>query len=186
MVWFADPPVATTERLYVPAGVPFRLMLLPPPPLPPQEHMAIPVKTAHMSNNDVGPNLLSVRVNGKTSSPKKSTAHNHGVHCSLGVIVAEVRLVVVTLTFNVAAEVALTKRLAGVIEQLAPIGAPLQVKVVWPLNPAPPMVKTYAAGFPAGTVTELEPPDATARFRFPLTTCCKAADTLGAKYRLLP
>jgi hypothetical protein len=56
-----------------------------------------------------------------------------------GVSEAEVCAVVVTLTVTVEATVALTLTLAGT-EQVAPVGAPVQLSVAVPPTPCPPIV----------------------------------------------
>ena len=77
--------------------------------------------------------------------------------------------VVLTLTGNCEAVVALTLTLAGTV-QVAPVGEPEQAKVAVPLKPAPPIDKVYFAVSPALTVTELEPPEGTPRPRLDVAT----------------
>ena len=71
--------------------------------------------------------------------PKKSpTAQSHGASARKEWSAEVLRAVVVTMTANVEGEVALTFTVAGT-EQLAPVGAPVQLSVAVPLNPVPPI-----------------------------------------------
>ena len=79
----------------------------------------------------------------------------------------EVREVVVTVTLKFVGAVALTVTVAGT-EQLAPVGAPVQLRDATPENPAPPMAIVKLAVLPAGTVAEAEPPEATPKPRLGL------------------
>ena len=68
---------------------------------------------------------------GSTTIPMTATAHNQGAGVDrLRMSAAIVREVVVTLTFRDDGVVALTVKLAGDIEQSAPVGAPVQVRDV--------------------------------------------------------
>jgi hypothetical protein len=73
-----------------------------------------------------------------------------------GTTTATVRAAVVTLTVNGEAVVALTLMLAGKVH-VAPVGAPVQLRVAAPAKPPPPMESEYLAVWPAGTVTEALP-----------------------------
>ena len=88
--------------------------------------------------------------------------------------------VVDTVTLNLIAELALTARVAGT-EQLAPVGAPVQLREAVPLMPAPPMTSEYMAVPPGATVAEALPDPSPSPNPPLLTTCCRAADTLAAK-----
>jgi hypothetical protein len=77
---------------------------------------------------------------GKKMSPKIATAQYHGrcrerLRFRVTVVVLDV---VLTLTFSGEADVALRVTVEG-IEQSAPMGAPVQVRVAAPLMPLPPM-----------------------------------------------
>jgi hypothetical protein len=78
---------------------------------------------------------------GSMTTPMTATAQNQGAGVDrLGARAAMVREVVVTVTLTDDADVALTVKLAGDIEQLVPVGTPVQVREVSPLIPAPPML----------------------------------------------
>jgi hypothetical protein len=71
--------------------------------------------------------------------PKIASAHSDNFNGEeFGVIAAEVRAVVLTMTVNCVAVTASTVSLAG-SEHTAPFGAPVQVSVAVPLKPPPPM-----------------------------------------------
>src|SRR5579872_319231 len=99
------------------------------------------------SNRAMGRNRASLGLTlplldelGRITIPSSATAHSQPVFMNkLGKIAAEARGVVVTATANMNAMVALTFTLAGTV-QVAPTGAPVQLNVAVPLNPAPPMV----------------------------------------------
>jgi hypothetical protein len=77
---------------------------------------------------------------GKKTNPKIVKANNHFAEPKwLGERLAVVREVVDTVALNAVAAVALRVSVAGT-EQVAPMGAPVHVRVVAPLTPLPPMV----------------------------------------------
>jgi hypothetical protein len=77
---------------------------------------------------------------GRITKPNIAIAHHPGEIFPPERAAASVRDVVVTLTVNVEAEVALTFTVAGG-EQLAPWGAPVQLNEAVPLTPPPPIAR---------------------------------------------
>lgn len=77
----------------------------------------------------------------------------------LGSEAAVVRAAVVTVMVSGVVELALRLTLPGV-EQLAPVGAPVQAMVAVALIPPPPTTKLYFAEAPADTVADGEAPEA--------------------------
>ena len=68
---------------------------------------------------------------------------------------------VLTLTIKLVGAVLLNATVAGT-EQIAPVGAPLQLTVAVPLIPAPSMARVYVALCPAETEADAGPPVGTA------------------------
>ncbi len=140
----------------MPAGVPPDPEL-PPPPLPP------PHEARNITNKrDIIAALPRAkprerRPTGSHTIPISAVAQNHAKDELLRSNAAPLRAMVVTLTVNVDAVVALTFSLLG-REQVAPVGAPEQVNAAVPLNPLPPIESVYMAVDPAVTVAEFEPP----------------------------
>lgn len=99
--------------------------------------------------------------------------------------------VVLTVTAKVEAVLALAVIDAGT-EQLAPVGAPLQLRETVPPIPAPPMESIYDAVCPAVTVAEDELPVATPRFKLaatpspPNATFCGLPGALSVKVNTPP
>jgi hypothetical protein len=72
------------------------------------------------------------------------------------------RVVVLTRTIKLVGAALLNAIVAG-NEQLAPVGAPLQLSEAVPLNPSPPIDNVYIALCPAETDADAEPPEGTPR-----------------------
>ena len=82
-----------------------------------------------------------MRVPYRTKTPSTATVNNQGIGVEAGGRSApSVRVVVVTLTLKVVGTVELSGSVLG-IEQVAPVGAPVQLNEAVPLIPAPPIEK---------------------------------------------
>ena len=82
-----------------------------------------------------------MRVPYRTNMPSTATVNNQGIGVEAGGRSApSVRDVVVTLTLKVVGTVELSGSVLG-IEQVAPVGAPVQLNEAVPLIPAPPIEK---------------------------------------------
>ena len=119
--------------VYVAAGVPLELFgeVLEPP----QQHSSTSDGTRkRQSRRDLfGPTLP-----GSKTYPIKAKAHSQGELAKPDGCNPAVGGVVVTLTLNVEASVALTNAVSGT-EQSAPLGAPPQLNEAVPPVPAPPI-----------------------------------------------
>ena len=82
---------------------------------------------------------FALGADGTMNIPNSANAHIHRrLGCDKRSRAAEVREVVDTLTVNVVAVVAVKFSVEGT-EHVAPVGAPVQLKLAAPLNPAPPI-----------------------------------------------
>ena len=128
--------VAVTVRVYVPAAV---LTEPDPPPPPPPPHDTINVIS---SKGNIAHTFRPTRCDGPTTGsntmPIRAIAQVQTNEELFSCRAALVGAVVVTVALNVAAVVALTVSLLGT-EQLAAVGAPVQVSVAIPLTPWPPI-----------------------------------------------
>jgi hypothetical protein len=97
-----------------------------------------------------------------TRAAINAMAHSQGTDLNLCGYNQPERAVVVTLTVKLVAAVPLNAIVAGT-EQLAPVGAPLQLSEAVPLNPSPPIDNLYIALWPAETEADAEPPEGTPR-----------------------
>jgi hypothetical protein len=149
--WLFEPAAAVTVSVYCPAGVP--LEVLPPPheQIASSSNKDRPFRHREADRLDCKP--------GDSSHPNTTMAQSHGAW--LIDRPALVRDVVVTVTASGDGDVASKVMLPGT-EQMAPLGAPVQVSVAVPAKPAPPITRLYAAVAPAATVADPDPPDAIA------------------------
>ena len=125
-----------------------------PPELPPPPHEQINKSTTNGKHRDTrarnGPFLdeggSTIPISTSAQTQRKGTSN-------FGIPAAIVRAVVLTLTANGEAVLALTLTLAGKVH-IAPVGAPVQLRVAVPAKPAPPMESAYLAVWPARTVAD--------------------------------
>lgn len=140
----------------VPEGVPWE----PPPPLlppPPQDAINTTAREVKAKAASAGLRLVASSI--ITNSPKRTTsATGPRGKFVRGRRLAVDRAVVVTFTWK-AVGVEPTVSEPGT-EQVAATGAPVQVRVTFPLKPAPPIIRLKLAICPAETVAAEELPGA--------------------------
>jgi len=144
--------------VYVPAEVPVGVGFVGAGEFPPPQ--------AHNINANTGASLHRVLIdcdalNANTSAkhPRIASGQSNNGFSNRGSHRPE-WAVVVTLTVNVEGVVALSGTLVGT-KQVAPVGAPVHLRVAVPLIPAPPIDIGYVAVVPAVTVADEDPPEAT-------------------------
>jgi hypothetical protein len=138
----------------------------PPLPLPPHEEskrISAGTATAILQRRRIPEHFLS-----KAASARMLEAQiqNGGTSLKTSGMPRE-RVVVGTETVKLDGALALTVTVAGT-EQVAPVGAPVQVNDAVPDTPPPPIARMYEAVAPAVTVVEAELPEATLKPRLPL------------------
>lgn len=173
-VCVAEPEVAVTVSVYVPAGVPFGFGCCPPElplpmaPPPPQDasrkHKVKGTSHRYRRIDFIFIDGLRGRSPGTTTIPSMVMARLHDHDFDLGAetggsrcTAAMVRDVVFMETPKDVGATASNGLLAGT-EQVTPSGAPVQVRAAVPLIPPPPREIMYDAVCPALTVNDAGSP----------------------------